>query len=600
MEIEEAYITIKGELGKLKTAVAKAKDIVKKHTKVINKVAIIVFRVSTRTLKAGLRKVTAMIRNVGRRMASIVKWAALAIAGVIGASVKAYASFEEQLANISTMLDEQTMRLMPRYGKELKRLAIKFGEATETLSEGLYSVLSASIKADKAIGVLEIAARAAAAGITDTGTAVKAIVSILNAYGMSADKAGKVSDILFAAVKKGQTTFAELAASVGQATAIAASAGVSFEEVAAGLATITRGGISTAEAVTALRMAIISLQGKNKGAVKIAKAYGVELSVTALKAEGLVGMVKKLSKLSPTVLASIFSEVRARVALNVLIKDQTGFLGDYETTMKSAGMTAKAYNKQTGLLTLSTKRLWQAIKITGTIIGEAFAPQVKKANNALREWLVEQQPNIEKWSRRFADAVKHIKSVLKDFVGYLSRDFQGAINTATKLILHTLIAIAKAVKVVFKKLAGDALLVMTGIFHTLAAELLKSDNYFARSLSSIFSIMASASIKSAGELLSTWKNVGEELKVIVGDYKKNVSGLLPTFGALSGVGAKAPISATQRYGMLKQAMPQMAGTKAGTVMSKEAVQILRDLRKQGMTTVEIWRRMERSNAVGEM
>jgi TP901 family phage tail tape measure protein len=114
-------------------------------------------------------------------------------------------------------------------------MSIQFGEGTGTLAKGLYDILSASIPAEKALYVLSVSAKAARAGLTDTGVAADAITTILNAYGLSAEKAGDVSDWLFSVVKKGKLTFAELAPSIGMVATTASSAGVDLNELGAAL-----------------------------------------------------------------------------------------------------------------------------------------------------------------------------------------------------------------------------------------------------------------------------------------------------------------------------------------------------------------------------
>ena len=76
---------------------------------------------------------------------------------------------------------------------------------------------------------------------------------------MSAGEAIKVSDILFATIKRGKTTFAELAQFLGKLTAVSAEVGVAFEEVTATIALLTRNGVQTEVAVTAIRQALASL-----------------------------------------------------------------------------------------------------------------------------------------------------------------------------------------------------------------------------------------------------------------------------------------------------------------------------------------------------
>jgi len=340
------------------------------------------------------------------RVQQSARRAMMVITAMTVANVKAFAGYEEQLANVSTMLDQQTMRYLPGYSRAMKEMAIASGEGTSTLSMGLYNILSASIDADKAVSTLDATVRAAKAGMTDTGTAGYAITGILNAYGLAADKAGRISDILFATVKRGQTTFGQLAPVIGRVTAISAGAGISLEEVSAALSTITRGGISTEEAITGLRQAIIQLQGQQEGAINLAKQHGIELSAEELAAEGLSGMLEKISTLSEGTRGDIFKEVRARVALNVLLKDQAGFLKDYETALEQTGQTQDAYGKMTDTLGQRFRRLWQVITVGAIESGEAMSDEIKKITDSL----LENESAWRRYSRAYGEGLAEILS----------------------------------------------------------------------------------------------------------------------------------------------------------------------------------------------
>jgi TP901 family phage tail tape measure protein len=76
--------------------------------------------------------------------------------------------------------------------KRVLALAGPTGQAPKTLADGLYDIVSSGFKANDAITILAASAKAATAGMTDTATATKAVVAILNAYHLSADKAREV------------------------------------------------------------------------------------------------------------------------------------------------------------------------------------------------------------------------------------------------------------------------------------------------------------------------------------------------------------------------------------------------------------------------
>jgi len=388
MTLGEAFVNIRANLKPLQKGLLRAKKLTKSAMTGLARSAI-----------GGVTKIIS--RVVGSLLSTIkrlVKITATAFVAINIAAIKAFTSFEAELANVNTMLTKQTEYLIPKYGEAIHRMSVQFAASSKTLSRALYNILSASIAPEKALEALSVVAKAAQAGLTETSTAAYAITGVLNAYGMTADKAGKISDILFATVKKGQTTFDQLAGVIGRVTAISATAGVSFEEVGAAIATITRGGINTQEAVTGLRQALVALQGRSDDAVKTAKKHGIELSVQALKTKGLIGMIRDLQRLEPEVLKDIFKEIRARTALNVLMKDQAGLINDLELATNSAGLTQEAFSKQTGTLSFKFKQLWQTIKVIGVNIGDVYGEKVKTAVENITKWLTENQDTIYGWA----------------------------------------------------------------------------------------------------------------------------------------------------------------------------------------------------------
>lgn len=90
--------------------------------------------------------------------------------------------------------------------------------------------------------ILEVSAKAAVGGLTETETAADAVTTILNAYKMSAEEAGTVSDQLFTTVRLGKTTFGELGASIAQVAPIAAAYGISIDQVLGAVASLTKQG----------------------------------------------------------------------------------------------------------------------------------------------------------------------------------------------------------------------------------------------------------------------------------------------------------------------------------------------------------------------
>ena len=163
--------------------------------------------------------------------------------------------FEKQIASVSTMLSEASMKYLPAYREQIARLATEFGQTTETLTRGLYDILSAQISAAEATEVLLVATKAAIGGMTDTATSTKALIRVLRAYDFEASRAADVSDVLFKIVEKGVIRYEELAEHIGTVAPSARAAGLTLEELAAAIATVVAVE-EPARAMTALRQAI--------------------------------------------------------------------------------------------------------------------------------------------------------------------------------------------------------------------------------------------------------------------------------------------------------------------------------------------------------
>ena len=324
-------------------------------------------------------------KSVERSAASIKKAGTmmlaggLALAAGLGYAVKQATMFQKDLAFVSTMLDESTMKYMPAYRKGLLDMSIQMGESSSTLAMGMYNILSSGIEASKGLEVLGVASKAAAAGMTTTETSAYAINAVLNAYVMTADRAGEVSDILFTIVKKGVLTFPQLAGSIGTLLGFAKSAKVPLEQLGAMIATVTKAGFSAEITMTALR-GLFSMISRKAGpdATRIMEKYGIAEGSAALKGDELFKTLKAVNKMSEQEVSMLFSNIRARAALNALVAGQTNYYDALNAMENKEGATAEALAKIQETLWFQMKRLGAALKVILITGGETLIPIIKK------------------------------------------------------------------------------------------------------------------------------------------------------------------------------------------------------------------------------
>lgn len=375
------------------------------------------------------------LKNTGisvEQMAGKFQMAGAAVAAFVTGSTYLLSQFEANMRNVMTLIDpslaeERVTAFYQSYQKGIRELAMEYGKSTQELSTGLYNILSASIEAGKAMQVLEVATKAATAGVSDVGTATKVISSILNSYSMSADEASRVSDILFTLVRKGVVTFQEVGTSIGQVTSIAANFGIPLEEVAAILAYATRNGIEFRRAVTQLRAVMTSLVAPADQARKIMESLGININESTIKSEGLINNIAKLQGLSQEQIVRITQVREALPLIASILGDVNGALGDYSTMLNSSNAAEEAFAKQAGSLAIDLNRLKEASKNLMMSFAEPFTGVIAKASDA---------------AANMADAFSRLPEGLKNTISYLTLA-GGAISLFLGGVLKLLPSIGK-------------------------------------------------------------------------------------------------------------------------------------------------------------
>jgi len=360
------YQDQRAEIGRLRAAY----DILKKSG-----------TLSTRELmraKQQLRVKTAALTGATNKWSGALAKAhtgmlALASAGyAFVRSFQNYAAFEQRMGEVNTMLDISKERFAA-LKVEIRDLTREIPQTASELAAAQYDILSAGVALEDSVGVLEKSAKAAVAGVTDTKTAALTGTGVINAYGMSIDELGDVYDILFQTVKSGVTTFPQLAQGIGNVLPTARAAGVEFGDVAASIAAMTKAGIKTPQAMTALKGAINALAAPTPEARKQFKALGITW-------QGLIPTLEQIRKKSLSIdqLRLLIPDVEARTGVQALTQN----FGDLEEILGkmdiAGGAMQDAYDKMKNTPENQVKLLKNAfdevLLSSGALIAQGFIP----------------------------------------------------------------------------------------------------------------------------------------------------------------------------------------------------------------------------------
>ena len=362
----------------------------------------------TTGINSATGKTTAFAAATDKTFKAISKAAKIGMLAVGAAFIKGAvdaAKFEKALANVSTMLDKNTMPMMKSFEKGILAMSEAYGESTDTLAKGLYDILSASIPASKALDVLDVSAKAAKAGLTDTGVAADAITTLMNSFGDATKDAGYYSDILFATVKFGKTTFAELAPVIGNVAKLMQVAGGTAEEMGAMLSIMTRNGIKT-------RVAVTSLRGVVNALIKPSEALTKELDGMTVKTDGFRAVMEKVGSLSAVDLAEMFPNVRALTGVVVAAKGLGEEVDKINALMAEGSPTMTAYDKNMATFAATWDRFKATLKATSITLGNELLPTLKEMFENMIEWFKENRENFAKFARDTLEGIRKLVTTI--------------------------------------------------------------------------------------------------------------------------------------------------------------------------------------------
>lgn len=277
------------------------------------------FRASLAKLQASMRR----IAQAGARIGQNLSRAVIPLAAVTFDAL----NFDKAMAEVSTIVNTSAVN-MAKLNREVLQLSRELGESPTEVAKALYQAISSgAVDAANANDFLRVAGKAAIAGVAQQSQAVDLLTSAVNAYGLSINEAGRISDIVFKTIELGKTTFAELAQSMGTVLPIGKQLKVPIEELFAALATLTLSGISTDIAITQIRSTLTSLLKPTQQSKAAAAALGIEFGVEAIKAKGLLGVLRDVRQAvgdDTAAFGRLFPNVRAVTAVMALAGESFG------------------------------------------------------------------------------------------------------------------------------------------------------------------------------------------------------------------------------------------------------------------------------------
>lgn len=333
------------------------------------------------------------LSGAGRTMSLAITAPMVAAAG---ASLALSGRFEEITTRLSSLAGVASKDL-PLVRQHMLDLAPKVGIGPYALAEAMTKVSSTVADTKVAMSILDIAAKGSAAGMGAAVDVAGALTSVINSYGSANITAARAGDILTQAIKDGGAEAKELAPTLANIVPLAAQMGVSFEEVAANIATVTKLGTPASEAVTQLTSVLTALnketaEGKEALAAVGLSYQGLRDSVNEGKGgPGLLATIELLTQKfhgNTTGLTAVFGRMEA-------VKDMMAVSGaqaeTYATVLDNAkssvGRLDEAFKAMEGTQTHTWNQVKAQAEAVAIAFGDQLAPSLKKVLEASKPLL---------------------------------------------------------------------------------------------------------------------------------------------------------------------------------------------------------------------
>lgn len=325
-------------------------------------------------------------KAVGKAAAAGFAAASTAAVAFSTAAVTSAAGYKKELSNVQTLLTGTSEEIAARtasISSDVLNISDKTGVTTSNLTDGMYQVVSAFGDVNDASSILETAAKSAAAGNATTTDSVNLLSAVTKGYGdISAEAVQKAADLSFATVRLGQTSFPELASSIGKVVPLASALGVQQEELYGTFATLTGVTGSTAEVATQYKSVLSGLMSPSKSMDAALSKLGYSTADAAIQSLGFQGTLEALMGTvggDTQAMAKLFSSVEAQTAILALCGEQSSTYAEKTAEMYNAtGAADEAFARQTDNLDYKIQKLTNRFQNFLTKAGLKLLPYLEK------------------------------------------------------------------------------------------------------------------------------------------------------------------------------------------------------------------------------
>lgn len=400
--------------------------------------------------------------NAGKRLSgatgNFAKGAAVVAAGAapLAAMIGTAANFEQAMSKVKAITNSSNED-MARLNETAQQLGATTQFSATQAAEAMSYLGMAGWKTDQIIAGMPGMLDLAAASGSDLATVADIVSDDLTAFGMSADQAGHMADVMAAASTNANTNVEMMGMTFKYAGAVAGALGYSLEDVSIATGLMANAGIKADQAGTSLRAIMTRLIDPPKDAATALDALGI----SAVNADGsvkpfrqtIMELREKFKGLSQSEKAQMASSIAGTEAMSGFLAVVNASDSDFDTLANAIDNADGASKQMANTMNDNAKggaiQLQSAIEGVSIAIGSIFLPTLARIAGAMAQAV----GSVANWAKEHQELVGIIITATAAIAGLIMAVL--AINVAAAGIMYL-----KNSFLLYKTVVSDANIVM--------------------------------------------------------------------------------------------------------------------------------------------
>lgn len=365
-----------GKLNTMEAALKNANSALFDHTNALAKAG------------SGLQSAGDKITSAGSKISGIGTTLTAAVtAPVVGLGVAAEKTgidFEAQMSRVQAISGATASQL-----KDLTQTAMDLGAKTtysdQEVAEGMENMAAAGFSVNEVTAAMPGMLNLAASSGEDLASSAEIASTTLRGFGLAADQAGHVADVLAKNAADTNANVADTGLAMQYIAPLAQNAGWSLESVTAAIGEMSDKGIKGEKAGTALRGALSNLINPSKEQAAAMKEVGLQVYNSQGKMNSLSNIIEQLQKGTAKMtdaqrdnaVATIMG-TDAMSGMQALISDGSGALDTMTASLKSSdGAAQDMANTMLNNTKGSIEQMKGSVENAGIALSKILSPTVR-------------------------------------------------------------------------------------------------------------------------------------------------------------------------------------------------------------------------------